>query len=138
MHWFDVRKAKNEFQRILKPGGRIVLAWNERDQSNDFQKAYERLLCKYLPSYNQKIKDDRLQSKIEFLFKPEKVHTSSIPNPAFLDFPSLIGRLHSSSFCPPKDSNTYKNVLHDLQSLFDCFQQEGTINFDYRTNIFWS
>ena len=29
-HWFDRNKAKAEFSRILKAGGWVVLAWNER------------------------------------------------------------------------------------------------------------
>src|SRR5437868_5043297 len=30
-HWFDFPKARAEFVRILKPGGWVVLAWNERE-----------------------------------------------------------------------------------------------------------
>src|SRR5436190_5922335 len=29
-HWFDAEKTRPEFKRILKPGGHIVLIWNER------------------------------------------------------------------------------------------------------------
>jgi SAM-dependent methyltransferase len=28
-HWFDVPKAQIEFRRILKPGGMVVLVWNQ-------------------------------------------------------------------------------------------------------------
>src|SRR5438270_4900638 len=30
-HWFDFAKARAEFVRILKPGGWVVLVWNERE-----------------------------------------------------------------------------------------------------------
>ena len=39
-------KAKAEFKRILKPGGNVVLMWNDRrTTSSDFLKAYEDLLA---------------------------------------------------------------------------------------------
>jgi ubiquinone/menaquinone biosynthesis C-methylase UbiE len=38
-HWFDPKKAKDEFVRILKPGGWVVLIWNDRRvDSSDFQR----------------------------------------------------------------------------------------------------
>jgi SAM-dependent methyltransferase len=29
-HWFDPPRARAEFERILRPGGPILLVWNER------------------------------------------------------------------------------------------------------------
>ncbi|MEQ1936345.1 MAG: methyltransferase domain-containing protein [Fimbriimonadaceae bacterium] len=33
-HWFDVTATKQEWKRILKPGGWVALVWNERDDIN--------------------------------------------------------------------------------------------------------
>src|SRR5262249_16755534 len=33
-HWFRATEALSEFQRILKPGGWVVLMWNEQDRSD--------------------------------------------------------------------------------------------------------
>ena len=39
-HWFDAAKALREFHRILRPGGQVVLIWNERDETDPFTAAY--------------------------------------------------------------------------------------------------
>ena len=35
-HWFATRAALDEFARVLKPGGRLGLVWNVRDESVDW------------------------------------------------------------------------------------------------------
>jgi SAM-dependent methyltransferase len=35
-HWFASRAALDEFARVLRPGGRLALVWNVRDESVDW------------------------------------------------------------------------------------------------------
>ena len=34
-HWFATREALDEFHRVLRPGGKLGLVWNVRDESVD-------------------------------------------------------------------------------------------------------
>ncbi|SMF00288.1 Methyltransferase domain-containing protein [Tistlia consotensis] len=46
-HWFANRRALAEIRRVLKPGGRLGLIWNVRDESVDWVAALTRILEPY-------------------------------------------------------------------------------------------
>ena len=64
-HWFDRRKARQEFIRILKTGGWSVLIWNERRiDSTPFLRDFERLLLRYGTDY-ETVRHERTTQEIE-------------------------------------------------------------------------
>src|ERR1700678_1940440 len=63
-HWFDRAGARREFVRILKPGGWLVLLWNERlTDSTAFLREYEQLLLTYATDY-QDIRHEHTTSEV--------------------------------------------------------------------------
>jgi SAM-dependent methyltransferase len=46
-HWFASRETLDEFARVLKPGGRLGLVWNVRDESFDWVAAITRIITPY-------------------------------------------------------------------------------------------
>src|SRR5262245_66152871 len=63
-HWFDRQKARQEFARILRPDGWVVLMWNDRRiGTTSFLCDYEGLLHEFATDYtqvNHKQIDDRV------------------------------------------------------------------------------
>ncbi|MBS0318703.1 MAG: class I SAM-dependent methyltransferase, partial [Proteobacteria bacterium] len=46
-HWFASSEALDEFRRVLKPGGRLGLVWNVRDESVDWVAQITRIVTPY-------------------------------------------------------------------------------------------
>ena len=66
-HWFDRMRARQEFSRILRPGGWLVLLWNEREvDTTPFLRDYEQLLLTYGTDYQQ-VRQERTTAAVNEL-----------------------------------------------------------------------
>ncbi|MBE2218353.1 MAG: class I SAM-dependent methyltransferase [Ignavibacteria bacterium] len=137
-HWFDIPKAKMEFNRILKPAGRICLMWNERIlDANPFLIDYENLLIKYGTDYTTVRHENVDENKLKELFANGYI-TRSFPNKQVFNLEGVTGRLLSSSYTPQYDSPLYEPMLAELKRIFELHQKNGKIEFLYETNVYTS
>ncbi len=60
-HYFDLEKAKNEFKRILKIDGKVVLLWNFRLRESKFIQEYEEIIYSL---HSSKIKPTHAQDNM--------------------------------------------------------------------------
>jgi SAM-dependent methyltransferase len=135
-HWFEPDSARREFARILKPGGWVVIAWNDRRvEEVPFTRAYEEILERFGIDYKN-VKDsypeaERIRSFLNTFSQRD------LPNHQIFDWDSLAGRLRSSSFTPPEGHPNYAPMIAELRKLFDAYQQNGQVRMDYFTRIYY-
>jgi ubiquinone/menaquinone biosynthesis C-methylase UbiE len=134
-HWFDPEKARREFLRILKPGGWLMLVWNDRaTETTPLLREYELLLRSYCPEYAEVERD---LSEAENLFNLAPVHVKSFPSQQVFDFESLKGRLLSSSYVPKDGHPNHAAMLSQLRAIFDKYQLDGRVIFAYETRMYY-
>jgi SAM-dependent methyltransferase len=135
-HWFDREQVKAEFQRILKPGGLVVLIWNERLTASAFEKEYDELIIRHGKDYRKVDHRNIDTEKIKSFFAPLPCGLKIFPNQQLFDFEGLQGRLLSSSYMPSADDEGYEAMVADLRALFDKYPEGGMIRISYETKVY--
>jgi SAM-dependent methyltransferase len=135
-HWFEPDAARREFVRVLKPGGWMLIAWNDRRMEEaPFTRAYENILERFGIDYkNVKESYPEAERIRGFL---STFSQRDLPNDQTLDWDSLRGRLRSSSFTPTDGHPSFAPMMQELQKLFDEHQQNGQVRMDYFTRIYY-
>jgi SAM-dependent methyltransferase len=136
-HWFEPLAARAEFSRILKPGGWVVVIWNERlTDTTPFLRDYEALLHRFGTDY-ARVSDSypRLEQMSSF-FGSTTFLSHDAPYLQEFDFPGLSGRLRSSSYAPTSDQPNFSQMMTELKHIFEAYQENGVVRFDYRTRIY--
>jgi len=136
-HWFDPSKARQEFVRILKPGGWTVLMWNDRRiNASRFSREYEDLLLRYGTDYHE-VRRLGGDLTVKAFFAPSDFQTRVFDNRQDLDYAGLEGRLLSYSYTPRTAAPKQEPMLRELRRIFDSNQVNGRIIFEYDTRVYY-
>jgi SAM-dependent methyltransferase len=136
-HWFDRARARSEFVRILKPGGWLVLLWNERvTDSTALLRNYEQLLLTYATDY-QDIRHEHTTSAINEFFDPAPFQARVFDMRQEFDYAGIEGRLLSSSYAPGPDHPRHAPMLRELRGIFEANAVEGRAVFEYKTRLYF-
>jgi ubiquinone/menaquinone biosynthesis C-methylase UbiE len=136
-HWFDRKSARLEFVRILKPGGWLVLLWNERlTDSTAFLREYEQLLLTFGTDY-QDVRHERTTDAVNEFFDPAPFQERVFEMRQEFDYAGIEGRLLSSSYAPGPEHPKYPPMLRELRQIFDRHAVDGLATFDYKTRVYF-
>lgn len=136
-HWFDQVKAKQEFKRILRPDGWVVLIWNSRrTDSTAFLREYEALLQQYGTDYRE-IRHNNIRPGDLEAFFGGSVEVRSRYNEQLFNFDGLKGRLLSSSYTPNLAHPNFQPMIQALKRIFEQHQESGQVKFEYDTKVYF-
>ena len=136
-HWFEPGAARQEFARVLRPGGAVALLWNERKlDATPFLADYERLLLTFGTDYEAVRDRHPTPAGIAAFFGETAFLTAEFANAQSFDFEGLCGRSLSSSYLPTAESPAHGPMLAALRRLFDRHQEAGKVRFEYRTVLY--
>ncbi len=136
-HWFDRAKTREEFVRILEPGGWVMLAWNGyRAKSSPLMAAYQEIVMRYGTDYSE-VRREVEGCDVESFYAPDICTCVRTEFQQGFDFEGLKGRFLSASFVPGPDHPNYEAMLNDIRRIFDANQQDGKVVFAYETVLYY-
>ncbi len=134
-HWFEPVAALAEFHRILQPGGRVALIWNDRDREDEFTNQYTEVIRqvsdpRYIERLDRKAADAQSLQQSQLF---ENYRAERFANEHPLDRAGLVGVALSASYVP-KSGAAYQQLVSGLQALYDRWQ--GEVRLAYQTHLF--
>ena len=129
-HWFDRQAFKSECQRILKPGGKVVMIYNSKDGESDIIKKADEITIKYCSDakgHRQRGYDPKEYSDF---FADGVCEYKTFENNMQSDRERFIGGTLSSSYAPREetDPEKYHGFVKEFNELFDEYNINGILS----------
>ncbi|MEL7086666.1 MAG: methyltransferase domain-containing protein [Cyanobacteria bacterium J06597_1] len=136
-HWFNRPAAQQEFARILRPNGWIVLMWNSRrTDTTPFLRAYESLLQQFGTDYNQVQHKTIERDELRSFFADGTFQQHTLYNEQRLDYDGIKGRLLSTSYTPNETHPDRQPMLQELDRIFQQHSESGSVCLEYDTQLY--
>lgn len=124
-HWFDPVSFAAECKRILKPGGRVIIVYNSRDEKAACTMALAALRRKYAPGFHgfsNGISDEKC-----IAFFAGRCDIFRADNTQVYDRQGYIDRVLSSSYSLKEGDANFAEYLKEIGDIFDEFSENGSI-----------
>jgi SAM-dependent methyltransferase len=133
-HWFVADAAFREFRRILRPGGWVVLMWNERDEQDPATAAYGRIVGAGKEA--AAVEGPRRQARQALGRSPlfQRAEQRLFGHAQTVDEEGLLGRAFSASYAP-KEAGDRQRFAAALREVFARFQRDGVVQLRYVTSV---
>lgn len=133
-HWMDPPRACAEFARVLRPGGRLALMWNDGDESTPVAGRYYELLREVATDGTLSHKTAAAGPTLASPF--ESMERLTFRNVQRMDREGLIGRAMSASYVPKAGPEVewLSSALSDLHS--EHADASGLIAFEYEVVLY--
>ncbi len=137
-HWFEPKATRQEFQRIIKSGGFILLMWNVRNnERSSFMLAYEDFLLNHATDYHLVREVYHSTAEFDAFFGNHQWQQKNFVNSQTFDFEGLLGRYLSCSYAFPENHANFKDAKAALRVIFDEHQKNGQVTLWYDTMLYY-
>ncbi|WP_017297187.1 class I SAM-dependent methyltransferase [Nodosilinea nodulosa] len=137
-HWFNPPLALAEFSRILPPGGRVALMWNDWDLDDPRTGAYRQIVqtaaSRTIDHHDHTQAIDAVEQHPDF---------SAVRHLAFaygqtLTLPEVVGRSLSASYIP-REGRAHAQFLDAMAAWHRAWAaSDDTVTLKYVTNLYLS
>ena len=138
-HWFYAQASLQEIHRVLRPGGRLGLIWNVRDESVPWVAALSRLIGAYIgdgPSYRTDAWRDAFDDSP--LFGP--LGRASFRTEQPTDPEGVVDRVATISYIAALPEDRRRQVADDVRALLaghPATRNRRTLTIAHRTDVYW-
>lgn len=138
-HLFDREKSLEEFRRVLRPHGTLILVWNSKEHENDLFYENEAVIKRYCPRYCREVHARTFfKESYEDCFLPETYTYTHFyrDSTELLNKQTYIMRTLSASYAITPEDRNYKSMITDLGIVFDRFSVNGVVEIPQSTVIY--
>ena len=133
-HWFDREVALSAIARVLRPGGRLALVWNTRDDSQGWVAELTDTVIGRSEFREGGVVAATASIDETGLYGP--VERASFAHVQLLRRVELIELVRSRSQCAVLSEDERRPVLDHVGALFDAHSRDGVLAMPYVTECF--
>jgi ubiquinone/menaquinone biosynthesis C-methylase UbiE len=134
LHWFEPQAVRQEFLRLLKPGGWLAILFISYDET-ELTKALQRLQTPEYGWQSRKSGRPEEMSK-DFYYGNAQYIGCRFANPRSETWESFFGEIISSSYAPDPDHPQFARYEKAAREIFTDFQTGGMITIPFATEIY--